>query len=128
MAHHAVSAGSCSHPCSKLYASPLAVPPKKPHFLVRASTLKTNGMVERFNGRIADVLKTNRFKGAEGTAQTLTQYVASYNHQFPQSALTSKTPMLAKKDGCATHPHPLHKHLYDHPKCDSYVVLDVREP
>jgi hypothetical protein len=29
-------------------------------------------MVGRFNGRIADVLKTNRFNSAEDMAQTLT--------------------------------------------------------
>lgn len=31
------------------------------HRLTKPRTPKTNGMVERFNGRIADVLKTHRF-------------------------------------------------------------------
>jgi transposase InsO family protein len=74
-------------------------------------------MVERFNGRIADVLKTNRFNSAEDLAQTLTRYVALYNHQFPQSALKSKTPMQAMKDwyATATHLHLFHKRPYDRP-------------
>jgi hypothetical protein len=78
-------------------------------------------MVERFNGRIADVLKTNRFNSAEEMGQTLTRYVALYNHQFPQSALKSKTPMQAMKDWYATHPHLFHKRHYDRPGCDTYA-------
>ena len=40
-------------------------------------------MVERFNGRIADVLKTHRFSSSEDLEQTLLRYVALYNHQLP---------------------------------------------
>ncbi len=54
-------------------------------------------MVERFNGRIADVLKTHRFNSREDMQQTLERYVALYNHQLPQSALGSKTRMQAMK-------------------------------
>ncbi len=32
-------------------------------------------MVERFNGRISEVLATHRFDSAEDLAQTLTRYV-----------------------------------------------------
>jgi Integrase core domain len=38
-------------------------------------------MVERFNGRIADVLKTHRFTSGKDLEQTLMRYVAWYNHQ-----------------------------------------------
>jgi len=44
-------------------------------------------MVERFNGRIADVLKAHRFRNGEDLEQTLLRCVALYNHQLPQSAL-----------------------------------------
>jgi transposase InsO family protein len=81
------------------------------HRLTTPRTPKTNGMVERFNGRIADILKTNRFDSAEA----LTRYVALHNHQFPQSALKSKTPMQAIKDWYATHPHLFRKRPYDCP-------------
>jgi len=36
------------------------------HRLTKPGTPQTNGMVERFNGRIADVLKTNRFRDGAG--------------------------------------------------------------
>lgn len=46
------------------------------HHLTQPGTPRTNGMVERLNGRIADVLKTNRFDSAKDMAQTLTRYGA----------------------------------------------------
>ena len=68
------------------------------HRLTKPRTPRTNGMVERFNGRIADVLKTQRFNSREDMEQTLLRYVALYNHQLPQSALKSKTPMQTMKE------------------------------
>jgi len=49
----------------------------------------------------------------------LTRYVALYNHQFPQSALKSKTPMRTMKDWHATHPFFFNKRPYDRPGCDT---------
>jgi transposase InsO family protein len=41
------------------------------HRLTKPRTPKTNGMVERFNGRISDVLKTHRFNSREGSGADL---------------------------------------------------------
>ena len=90
------------------------------HRLIRPRTPQTNGMVERFNGRIADVLKTHRFHSGEDLEQTLLRYVTLYNHQFPQSALKSKTPIQTMKDWYDSHPHLFNKRPYDRPGCDSY--------
>ena len=76
-------------------------------------------MVERFNGRIADVLKTHRFNSGQDMEQTLMRYAALYNHQLPQSALNSKTPMHAMKDWYASHPDLFHKRPCDRPGCDT---------
>ena len=77
-------------------------------------------MVKRFNGRISDVLKTNRFDSALDLEQTLMRYVVRrssfsridgvhgshlYNTQLPQSALRSRTPMQAMQDWHKSHPH-----------------------
>lgn len=91
------------------------------HRLTKPRTPRTNGMVERFNGRIADVLKTHRFNSREDMEQTLLRYVALYNHQLPQSALKSSTPMQAMKEWYQTHPHLFHKRPYDRPGCDTYL-------
>ena len=41
-------------------------------------------MVERFNGRIAEVLATHRFDRAKDLEATLTRYVWLYNHHLPR--------------------------------------------
>ena len=89
------------------------------HRLIRPRTPQTNGMVERFNGRISDVLATHRFRSGQDLEQTLLRYVALYNHQLPQSALKSKTPIQTLKDWYATHPHLFTKRPYDRPGCDT---------
>ncbi|ACD58691.1 transposase [Xanthomonas oryzae pv. oryzae PXO99A] len=78
--------------------------------------------MERFNGRIADVLKTHRFNSREDMQQTLERYVALYNHQLPQSALGSKTRMQAMKQWHQERPDFFHKRAYDRPGCDKPPV------
>jgi transposase InsO family protein len=92
------------------------------HRLTKPRTPRTNGMVERFNGRIADVLRSHRFNSGEDLEQTLLRYAALYNHQFPQSALKSRTPLQAMKDWYAKRPDLFVKRPYDHPGCDSYFL------
>ena len=55
-------------------------------------------MVERFNGRISDILRTHHFRSGEDLVATLHRYVYLYNHQLPQSALGAKTPIEAMKE------------------------------
>lgn len=55
------------------------------------------------------------FPKTVGMEQALLRHVALYNHQLPQSALQSKTPMQAMKDRHQTQPHLLHKRPYDRP-------------
>ena len=89
------------------------------HRLTRPRTPKTNGMVERFNGRISDVLNTHRFNSALDLEQTLLRYVALYNHQLPQSALKSQTPIQSMKLWHQSNPELFHRIPYDRPGCDT---------
>ena len=91
------------------------------HRLTKPRTPKTNGMVERFNGRISDVLKTHHFHSGEDLEQTLLRYVQLYNHHLPQSALQSKTPMQAMRGWYDSHPHLFHRRPYDRPGLDSQI-------
>ena len=68
------------------------------HRLTKPRSPQTIGMVEWFNGRIADVLKPHLFVSGEDLEQTIMRYVALYNTQFPPSALGSRTPVQAMKD------------------------------
>ena len=54
-------------------------------------------MVERFNGRIAEVLATRRYDSAQDLETTLLRYVWLYNHHLPQKALGHRCPMDAMK-------------------------------
>jgi len=88
------------------------------HRLTKPRTPKTNGMVERFNGRISDVLKTHHFHSGEDLEQTLLRYVQLYNHHLPQSALQSKTPMQAVRGWYDSHPDLFYRRPYDRPGLD----------
>ena len=90
------------------------------HRLTRPRTPQTNGMVERFNGRIEDILKTHRFNSQEDLDTTILRYVALYNHELPQSALKGKTPMQTMKQWHQSHPHLFNKRPYDRTGCDTY--------
>jgi len=76
-------------------------------------------MLERFDGRIGDVLKTNRFESALDLEQTLMRYRRLYNTQLPQSALGSRTPMQAMKDWHKSHPYLFFNSPRNHPGRES---------
>jgi len=44
---------------------------------------QTNGMVERFNGRISELLQQTRFDSRAGLETTLLNYLKLYNHHIP---------------------------------------------
>ena len=98
-------------PCADLCIEHRLAPPAHPQI---------NGMVERFNGRIEDVLKSHRFHSGEDMATPLHRYVLLYNQQLPQSALGSKTPFEAMKDWHSLRPEFFRKQTYHLLGCDNY--------
>jgi transposase-like protein len=83
------------------------------HRLTKARTPQTNGMVERFNGRISEVLATTRFDSSKSLAETLKQYVRVYNQHIPQKALGHIAPIQALKDWREKRPDLFKKHVYN---------------
>ena len=65
------------------------------HRLIKPRHPQTNGMVERFNGRISDILATTRFRSRDDLQTTITRYEKLYNEHLPQKALGHKTPLQA---------------------------------
>ena len=96
--------------CAELDIEHRLTPPRSP---------QTNGMVERFNGRIEDVLRSHHFRSGEELETTLYRYVWLYNQQLPQSALGTKTPLQAMKDWHKLRPDPFKKMPYYRPGCDT---------
>ena len=95
--------------CTELDIDHRLTPPKSP---------QTNGMVERFNGRIEDVLQGHHFKSGEDLEHTILRYVWLYNQQLPQSVLGSRTPLKAMKDWHKIKPELFKKIPYQLTGCD----------
>jgi hypothetical protein len=79
-------------------------------------------MVERFNGRIEEVLQSHHFRSGEELETTLHRQVLLYNQQLPQSALGSKTPLQAMKVWHKLKPDIFKKKPYYLPECDSLFL------
>ncbi len=95
--------------CSDLGIEHRLAPPQHP---------QTNGMVERFNGRIEEVLQSHHFHSGEELETTLHRYVLLYNQQLPQSALGSKTPLQTMKEWHKLIPELFKKQPYYLTGCD----------
>ena len=91
------------------------------HRLIKPRHPQTNGMVERFNGRISEVLATTRFDSAQSLADTLSRYVRLYNHQIPQRALGHLSPVQALQDWQERCPELFKKKVYNLTGLDSYA-------
>lgn len=84
------------------------------HRLTPVRRPQTNGMVERFNGRISDVLATHRFDSREALEQTIKRYVYLYNHHIPQKALGHQAPIQALKDWQEKRPKLFLRNVHNH--------------
>ena len=63
--------------CQTLAIEHRLIPPRHP---------QTNGMVERFNGRIAELLRSTCFRSAYELSTALGHYLTLYNERIPQRA------------------------------------------
>ena len=96
--------------CAELGIKHRLTPPMRP---------ATNGMVERCNGRIKDVLQSHHVRSGEDLEQTLLRYICLYNGQLPQAALKGRTPIDALKDWQHRRPELFRKRPYNHTGCDA---------
>gem|GEM_PF-5467515 len=55
-------------------------------------------MVERFSGRLSDVIGSHHCNSAEDLETTLKRYVWLYHQHLTQKALDHRTPVQAMKD------------------------------
>jgi len=63
------------------------------HRLTKPRTPQTNGMIERFNGRIAEVLVTTRFDSAEHFTDTIKRSASPASSITFNPSFTSKRSM-----------------------------------
>ena len=96
------------------------------HRLTKPKTPQTNGMVERFNGRLAQVLRSHHFNSADDLEKTLHRFVWLYNQHLPQKALTHEAPVQALKRWQSSHPHLFSKGVRNHAGPDTYDFEEER--
>jgi transposase InsO family protein len=89
------------------------------HRLIKPRHPQTNGMVERFNGRISEILGTYHFDSRRSLEESLQHYMKVYNHHIPQKALGHKTPVQALKEWKAKSPDLFKKRVYDQAGLDT---------
>ncbi len=83
------------------------------HRLMPPRHPQTNGMVERFNGRISGIVNQTRFGSAAELESTLRNYVKIYNHNIPQRALKHQTPIHTLKEWQSKRPELFTKRVYN---------------
>ena len=91
------------------------------HRLIKPRHPQTNGMVERFNGRISDILATTHFCLREDLQTTLERYARLYNDQLPQRALGHRTPLQDMDLWRKNHPEIFVRRLKNQTGLDSYM-------
>ena len=76
-------------------------------------------MVERFSGRINDIVNQTRLGSAAELEAALRNYVKIYNHSIPQRELNHKTPVQALKNWHEKRPGLFRKRVHNLPGLDS---------
>ena len=77
-------------------------------------------MVERFNGRISELVSQTRFASAAELEATLDNYVKTYNHRTPQRALNHSSPVQALKKWQAEKPELFVKRVCNQSRLDTW--------
>lgn len=89
------------------------------HRLIKPRTPRTNGMVERFNGRVAELIDQTRFTSSFQLKETLMRYLRIYNHHIPQKNLGHITPIEALKNWKEKRPDLFKKLVYNQSGLDT---------
>lgn len=76
-------------------------------------------MVERFNGRIAELIRQPRFASALELETILSHYLAIYNHSIPQRALGHLSPVQALKQWRIKQAQLFDKRVYKQAELDT---------
>jgi transposase InsO family protein len=95
--------------CASIAVEHRLAPPRHP---------QTNGMVERFNGRISELIRQTHFASAAELEATLQNYWKLYNHHIPQRAIDGNTPIQALKEWQQKKPELFAKRVYDRTELD----------
>ena len=91
------------------------------HRLITPRKPQTNGMVERFNGRIAAVLNATHFANSKQLAATMKNYSMLYNHYIPQQNIGTQPPIEAMREWQRKKPELFKRSIPNSPGRDNYL-------
>lgn len=103
--------------CARLNIEHRLIPPKHP---------QTNGMVERFNGRIAQLVNTTYFANAQEMTTTLEHYRTLYNQHIIQRNLGHSTPVQTLKEWYRKKPELFKKKVYNQSGLDIAILGKIK--
>ncbi|WP_416145745.1 integrase core domain-containing protein [Prosthecochloris sp. SCSIO W1103] len=83
------------------------------HRLIKPRSPQTNGMVERFNARIEEILQQTRSENSQQLQRTIQNYCKLYNNNIPQELLGHRTPIQAMKEWQKQRPDLFIKQAYN---------------
>ena len=89
------------------------------HRLITPRKPQTNGMVERFNGRIAAILNSTHFANSKQLEATMKNYSVLYNHYIPQQNIGTKPPIEAMREWQRKKPELFKRPIPNSPGRDS---------
>jgi len=80
-------------------------------------------MVERFNGRISEIVNQTRFGSAVELKSTLLNYLKIHNSNIPQRALKHQTPIQTLKKWQQEKPELFVKRVYNQAGLDRVAMM-----
>jgi transposase InsO family protein len=90
------------------------------HRLIPPRHPQTNGMVERFNRRVNEVIARTHFASAAQLHETVLHYINVYNQAIPQRSLGHRSPIQTLQQWQADRPELFHKGVDNHPGLDIF--------
>jgi transposase-like protein len=89
------------------------------HRLTKPRHPQTNGMVERFNGRISQLLAQTKFTSSDHLKSKLKEYLMLYNHHIVQKNIGHVSPIAKLKEWQKTNPQLFVKKVYNQSRPDT---------
>ena len=109
------------YPAASMYSTSFASNPTSSTAVFRFIIRKPTGMMERFNGRISDVVNQTRYGSAAELESTLRNYVKIYNHSILQRGTKAPNTHSSAQNVARKKPELFAKRVHNHTGLEKYA-------